>query len=77
MKTFIKTVILLFLITSTLAAQDVIEGRWVEGNVPASPRRLTRFADYCPDCAARLFPGVFGRQAGAYPLEEERVAAVR
>ena len=28
MKTFIKTLILIFLIASTLAAQDVIEGRW-------------------------------------------------
>lgn len=53
------------------------EGRWVEGDAPVSPRRMTRYADYCPDCAARLFPGVFERQAEAYPLEEERVAAVR
>ncbi len=46
------------------------EGHWIE---PAAANRVLRSShrsEYCPECAAKIFPGVFDKQAHNEPAEE-------
>jgi len=51
-------------------------GEWILSAEAQTTRpRRSRQSHYCPDCAARLFPGVFER--GASVPEDEPIVAVR
>lgn len=51
-------------------------GNWIESS-PAASIRTSRQSNYCPACAAKIFPGVFDRVGGEIDALDEPAVAVR